>query len=99
MPSKVCDEVTYLFPNFNGCTVEVWEWRSNFIPHFKMYVSVLGLTLILISKMGLRRLNNSIQRYYTGTLYNIGNFISIPLRTDNVTKPKQSKTQTRVFVT
>ena len=21
-------------PNFNGCTVEVWEWISNFIPHF-----------------------------------------------------------------
>ena len=26
--------ITYPFPNFNGCTVEVWEWICNFIPHF-----------------------------------------------------------------
>ena len=30
MPSKVWDEITYPFPNFNGCTVELWEWISNF---------------------------------------------------------------------
>ena len=29
--SKVWDEITYPFPNFNGATVEVWEWISNFI--------------------------------------------------------------------
>ena len=23
---KVWDEITYLFPNFNGAAVEVWEW-------------------------------------------------------------------------
>ena len=34
MPRKVWDEIIYLFPNFNGATVEVWEWISNFIPHF-----------------------------------------------------------------
>ena len=28
--SKVSDEFTYPFPNFNDCTVEVWEWISNF---------------------------------------------------------------------
>ena len=33
MPSKVWDGNTYLFPNFNGCTVEVLEWISNFISH------------------------------------------------------------------
>ena len=38
MPSKVWDEITYPFPNFNGATVEVWEWISNFIPHFMMNV-------------------------------------------------------------
>ena len=27
-------EITYPFPNFNGVNVEVWEWISNFIPHF-----------------------------------------------------------------
>ena len=31
---KVWDESTYLFLNFNGATVEVYEWISNFIPHF-----------------------------------------------------------------
>ena len=38
MPSKVLDEVTYPFPNFNGYTIEVWEWTSNFIPHIIMVV-------------------------------------------------------------
>ena len=30
---KMWDEIIYPFPNFNGATVEVWEWISNFIPH------------------------------------------------------------------
>ena len=34
MPSKVWDESTYQFPNFNGNTVEVWEGISNLISHF-----------------------------------------------------------------
>ena len=38
MSNEVWDEITYPFPNFNGCTVEVWEWKSNFIPHFIMDV-------------------------------------------------------------
>ena len=25
MPSTMCDEITYLFPNFNRATVEGWE--------------------------------------------------------------------------
>ena len=28
------DEIDYPFPNFNGYTVEIWDWLSNFIPHF-----------------------------------------------------------------
>ena len=40
------------FPNFN--TVEVWEWISNFIPHFIMDVITLGLKLIQVSKRGPR---------------------------------------------
>ena len=34
MSRKVWDEIIYPFPNINGCTVELWEWLSNFIPHF-----------------------------------------------------------------
>ena len=30
--------ITYPFTNFNGCTVEVWERISNFIPHFTGHV-------------------------------------------------------------
>ena len=26
---KMWDDITYPFPNFNGATVEVWEWISN----------------------------------------------------------------------
>ena len=26
--------ITYSFPNFNGCTIEVWEWISNYILNF-----------------------------------------------------------------
>ena len=32
------DEVAYPLPNFNGATVEVWEWISNFIQHFTGHV-------------------------------------------------------------
>ena len=32
------DEITYPFLNFNGATVEVLEWISNFIPHFTEHV-------------------------------------------------------------
>ena len=38
MLSKVWDEITYLSPNFNGATIGVWEWISNFIAHFIMDV-------------------------------------------------------------
>ena len=38
MPIKVCDEIIYPFPYFNGATVEVWGWISNFIPDFVMDV-------------------------------------------------------------
>ena len=35
---QVWYEITYAFPNLNGCTVEVWEWIINFIPHFIPHV-------------------------------------------------------------
>ena len=38
MPCKMQWEITYSFPNFNGCTVNVWEWISNFMPLFTEYV-------------------------------------------------------------
>ena len=35
-PSKMSDDITYPFTNFNSCTVEVWDWIVNCVPHFKM---------------------------------------------------------------
>ena len=35
---KVRNQITYLFPKFNGAAVEVWEWIGNFNPHFIEYV-------------------------------------------------------------
>ena len=55
MSCKVWDEITYLFPNFNGGTVEVWEWISNSIPHITMDVityPLMGLKLIHVSERG-----------------------------------------------
>ena len=38
LPGKVWDEITYPFLSFDGATVEVLEWISNFTPHFMMDV-------------------------------------------------------------
>ena len=32
MHIKMWDKITHPCPNFNGCTIEVWEWISNFVP-------------------------------------------------------------------
>ena len=36
MPSKLQDVFAYPIPSFNGFTIEIWDWISNFIPHFIM---------------------------------------------------------------
>ena len=51
----VWDEITYPFPNFNGDTIEVWEWISNFNPHFIWHVITYpcwNVDLIHVSKRG-----------------------------------------------
>ena len=48
---KVWDEITYPFSNFNGGTVEVWDWMCNFIPRFIMEVITYSWAkLIHVSK-------------------------------------------------
>ena len=44
MSIKVSDEIAYPFPNFNGCTIEVWEWINNFIPHFYNECNYLSMS-------------------------------------------------------
>ena len=34
----VHNKIAYPYPNFNGCSVEVWEWIIYFIPRFIMDV-------------------------------------------------------------
>ena len=34
----VWDDIAYQFSNFNGATVDVWEWISNFIPYISGYM-------------------------------------------------------------
>ena len=36
IPINVWDELIHPFPNSNSTAVEVWEWISNFITHFKI---------------------------------------------------------------
>ena len=51
MSGKVCDEITYPFTNFNGTTVEVWEWISHFITH--IITDVITYTCCDWNSMGL----------------------------------------------
>ena len=48
MDYKEWDEITYPVTNFNGATCEVWEWLSNFIPHFNVHVITHPCMLLLI---------------------------------------------------
>ena len=51
MPSKVWDEITYPFPNFNAYTVEVWTWMGNSILHFIIDITTYpGINLIHTSE-------------------------------------------------
>ena len=43
MPSKVWNEITYAFQNFNCCTFDIWEWVGNSIPRFWTDVFTTGI--------------------------------------------------------
>ena len=51
MPGKVWNEITNPLLNFSGTAAEVWEWISNFIPHFNgcYYLSMQKLKLSHVS--------------------------------------------------
>ena len=43
MHYKVCDEITYPFLDFNGTTIEIWEWENNFTCYWACdYFTMLG---------------------------------------------------------
>ena len=39
---KVCDEITYPYPSFNGGAVEIWEWLKQFPPTLPRRVTLFG---------------------------------------------------------
>ena len=63
MPSKVCDEIAYPFPN---CTVEVWEWISNFPTLYdgRNYLSMLWLELINLIHVSRRGPGSMIWKHW-----------------------------------
>ena len=61
---KVWDEVTYRFHNFNGFTVEVWEWTRNFIPHIIMVVNTgIKVKTVLVKRVPDDRMSSSPGRW------------------------------------
>ena len=67
MSSKVGDEITYPFPNSNGCTVGVWKLIVIFTTHVMYnvcnYLSMIGLKLNHVSKMGPGMSNQSYKSH------------------------------------
>ena len=54
MGCKMGDEITYPFPNFKGCSDEVWDWISNFITtiyNWCYHLSIAGYKLTDVNKM------------------------------------------------
>ena len=55
-------EITYASPNVNSATVEVWEWISNFIPHFDGHAIThpcWGLSSSMLPKVAPGKTNES----------------------------------------
>ena len=40
MDHREWDDITYAFPNFKSCTVEVWKLIINFIVHVILYIVI-----------------------------------------------------------
>ena len=40
------DKITYPFLNFNGATVEVYEWINNSVPHFTVELKLIDVSKI-----------------------------------------------------
>ena len=56
MSSNVWDEISYQFPNFNGATVEVWEWINHpTLDNGCDYLSMQGLKVTHVHKTNHRK--------------------------------------------
>ena len=43
---QVCDNCTYIFPNFNAEAAVVWEWVDKFISHFSGQVIIVKIATV-----------------------------------------------------
>ena len=78
---EVWDEIVYPIPNYTGCPIDVWEWISNFIPHFILgdYLSMLGLksnhvsirTLIWNNKINTSKSTNGTKQIFHCFAYSL----------------------------
>ena len=62
------DEITYPFSNFNGCTVDVWEWINNVIPHYEIDVITYPF-LDYNSPLLVKKVPWNMQNNMTSTMY------------------------------
>ena len=60
-------EIFHQFPNFNGCSVEVWEWIRNFIPHFTVHVITNSLHARIEVSKGFPRKAVIVKQYNSWT--------------------------------
>ena len=80
------DRFIYWYPTFNICTVEVWEWISNFIPHRMMNVityshwdlsrSKLKMLLLITLRSKLNHLNKMSSWFVHFCILNNGDILS-----------------------
>ena len=70
---KAWQEITYPFPDFNGCAVEVWEWIINFIWYFTgcaitypRFVLVKGVpAVVIVRRAGLLWSQQDFERWWS----------------------------------
>ena len=88
MLSKVWDEITYLFPNLNGCIIDIWERISNFVPHFIMgvisYPCPRTFWGTMIAKLGSQIRTEYVQNKHLNVIpYMIDEIVEIELQWNN----------------
>ena len=74
---KVWNEITYAFSNFNGATIEVWQWISNFIPHFNEHVIAnpcwdKSLTMLMKRAPAQKKMRETTFAHHVELLFMIG---------------------------
>ena len=73
MSSKIWGEITYPFPNCNGCTLEIWEWISNLISHYD-WCNFLSMLELKLNHIGKKSPWHYVHRHYR-TIFHISSAV------------------------